>query len=498
MTRELEPWRQWLNRYDAAPVPGPLQAWTVTIDEVGVVLELEPPSRVRVSVPLMADLAALSIVAKEQALYTKKRVFTGDASLDDAVVIHVPHIAVYGAFDAATRAGLRHLVALGVTASGGMLRWAPDEEHPDIASVVVGMVEVARRLALPEHEARMAIAHIIERDPNPSVRATYERAFGSAPDIRDARAALVTESATDDQVRLQLLAQQVSDPRLSAATREAALKAVLDDFPFARIEPFVLQMPRGVRSFVLAVLRRLERETDLEAKRSGGRMALHLAHGASLGASEIKAMAGVLAPLALPQALDFFLACIERLDGGVVQHGFEGLLLLDDHVDVVSSRVPATLQLRMARALPGLAWGKPERVNAIYDRFYTRHGMSDAELQLSYLNTMAAAHRWLRETGGPPHAYRGQHLGLARSLLGGQREVITVAAACDLLAEVGEVADIAQLNPMTEGFFRSSIVKEAARNAIALIMKRENVRAETGALALSEGNVGGLSEPESP
>ncbi len=492
---ELAKWRDWLHQYEAAPVPGPLQGWTVTIDEVGVVVELEQ-GRVRVSVPLMQGLQGLTIVAKADALYTKKRVFTGDAELDDAVVMHVPIIAVYAAFDADGRKDILHLVALGMTASGGMLRWSPQQVSV-VAPVVESMVALAKRLAQADASSRVAIARIIELDPNPSVRATYERAFGYAPDIRDARALLASEATTDDDVRLQVLASQVSNPGLSHEVRNAALQAILKEFPLAKVEPLVMVMPRGTRSHYLLAYERLAAATTIDDKRRVARMALHFAYGVSLGASEIKALARALVPLGLPQAIDFFLACIARLDGGVVDLGFEGLMILDDHTDAILGRISDGLQRRMARAVTGLAWGKPERVGAMFHRLYERYAATDGELHTSFLSTMAAAHRHLRETGYAPHPMRALHLALARELLGG-RSNVTPVAACDLLAEVGEISDIAALTPLTEGFFRSVMVKEAARNAIALIMERENVRAETGALALSEGNVGGLSEAEPP
>lgn len=493
MSDELEAWRKWLHQYDAAPVPGPLHGWTVTIDGVGVVVELDR-GQVRASVPLMPGLEGLAIVAKEQALYTKKRVFTGDAELDDGVVMHVPLIAAYAAFDAEGRKDIQRLVGLGVTASGGMLRWSPGQVVA-IGPVIASMVALATRLAQSEASSRVAIARIIERDPNPSVRSTYERAFGHAPDIRDARALLVSEGTSDDDVRLQVLALQVGDPGLSHAVRNAALETVLAEFPLAKVEPLVMVMPRGTRSHYLLAYERLAAATTIDDKRRLARMALHFAHGVSLGASEIKALARALVPLGVPQAIDFFLACIARLDGGVVDLGFEGLMILDAQADAILARISEPLQRRMARAVTGLAWGKPERVGALFHRLYERYAATDGELHTSFLSTMASAHRTLREAGRAPHPMRAQHLALARELLGG-RSNMTPMAACDLLAEVGEISDLATLSPMTEGFFRSTVIKEAARSAIAKIMERENVRAETGALALSDANVGGLSEAE--
>src|SRR5690606_15289658 len=117
---------------------------------------------------------------------------------------------------------------------------------------------------------------------------------------------------------------------------------------------------------------------------------------------------------------------------------------------------------------------------------------SEDDLARRYLVALAIAARGLDEAarrerrGWAPIARR------ARAFVASEVSDV-VAAAVELLGEIGEVTDLPLLNPLTEGFFRAGRIKDAARAAVARIKVRAQVRDEHGALSLAQGEAGDLS-----
>ena len=67
--------------------------------------------------------------------------------------------------------------------------------------------------------------------------------------------------------------------------------------------------------------------------------------------------------------------------------------------------------------------------------------------------------------------------------LDNEREVIQLAAI-EALARIGTVESVSELSLMTEGLFRDSDLRDAARAAIEMILSRTG--AEAGSLSLAE------------
>lgn len=280
-TDELAPWRAWVHARDARMVVGERSAWSVEVEPgLRVALEVVPEGRgvasVRVTVPLPESLAGLSMVGVEHAIYKRGRAFTGDARFDDQVVMHVPSAALFGALDAGTRWLIGGLVERGVIAAGGALRlepWASSMLPPDaVGPCIAEMIDLARALAIDPQAAREGIAMILETDPNPAVRDTYERAFGAAPDIRDARAE-VKRRLADDTERYGLLAQQVRDPSLGLIVRRDACLKLVHEFALTRCEEVIVGLPpKLAEGLVEHVLMAIRHATDPAEARAGARL----------------------------------------------------------------------------------------------------------------------------------------------------------------------------------------------------------------------------------
>jgi len=157
---------------------------------------------------------------------------------EDPVVMHVPELGLYGAFDASTRRLIRTLVGNGMSASGGALRletWATAVLVDDlVAETVEGMVTLAVQLCQTPAERDDGIAEIIDGDPNHVVRKTCEQAFGAATDIRDARVLLqVRRQASGSGNRKSVLSEQAVDIRLGLTVRQEAYERLLNELPLA-------------------------------------------------------------------------------------------------------------------------------------------------------------------------------------------------------------------------------------------------------------------------
>lgn len=501
----LEPWRHWLNRYTAKPLPGPMQAWSVTVREVEVVLEVVPEAptlaQVRVVVPLPGELAALSIVSAAHSLQKKQRVYTGDAELDDAVVMHVPDLGLYGAFDAATRRLITVMVERGLVAAGGALRlepWATARLADDLVDETVeGMITLALELRMTPDERREGIAAIIESDPLDAVRTTYDQAFAAAADIRDARAKLRAQMqagfGTGD--RLELLAHQAGDKGLGLAVRQNALEQLLIEFRLTRIEACFTRVPAKLgEAIVPRVLLRLEHLEEPEERRAGARILTRLVRGwASVPVSTAIEIAKVVAPLGEPEALDFLGACASRMTESLAALGWRGLLAMSEvpAADVLKWLSPEAY-MRLEDNAPYIGW-ELVTIGPVYLELLRRLDGDRPKLTASYLETLAHVVRKRREGGvevARDVCQRGAEL--ARGFLD-EGDVEVVAMTIGALGEVGAVTDLARLAPLAEGFFRSGRIKDAAREALRSIREREAVRAQSGALTLADDAGGGLS-----
>lgn len=502
----LDPWRRWLWSHAARLVPGPTQAWSVVVREVQVVLEIVPETartaHPRLSIALPDTFAGLSIVSAEHALYKKQRVYTGDAELDDAVVMHVPDLGLYGAFDAPTRRLVGTLVGRGVTASGGTLRlepWASRSLAADeVADTIEGMIALALELIAARDARAFGIAEILENDPNAAVRETYERAFAAAADVRDARAklraqGLVTDGSGD---RFALLAGQSSDVGLSLSVRVMAFERLFEEFALARVEPLVGKVPAKIgEALVPLVLARAAAEQDPDSLRTCAKILVRLVRmWSSIPVSTALEIAMLVAPMDEAEALDFLATCASRNDDRLATVAQQGLLRMTSvGARELLKRLHPETRARLEDNAPNLAWAAPELVAPVFLVLLQELGDERPKLAKSYLETMAHALERMKHNLEPLTATgRERHAAAVRRFLEAD-DVELVVITMSLLGEVGDLGDLARLSPLTEGFFRSSRIKDAAKAALGTIRQREAIREETGALALSEHDEGGLA-----
>ena len=401
----LEPWRRWLWTHTVRPMPGPTQAWSVMVREVKVVLEVvaETPrlAHVRALVALPESLAGLTIVSAEHALYKKQRVYTGDAQLDDAVVIHVPDLGAYGAFDAPTRRLIGTLVAHGMTAGGGSLRlepWASRALDADEADdVIEGMIALVLELTTARAAGAFGIAEILENDPNLAVRETYERAFAGVADVRDARAKLHAQGQVTDGRgdRFALLAGQSSDASLSLGVRLMAFEHLFKEFELARVEPLVGKIPAKLgEGLVPLVLSQLACEQEPEVHRTGARILVRLVRTwTSVPVTTALEIAKLVAPLDEAEALDFLATCAGRTSDQIAALAQQGLLRMTTVAprDVLKRLLPET-RTRLEENAPNLAWAATELVAPVFLELLRGLDSANPKLAKCYLETIARAH----------------------------------------------------------------------------------------------------------
>lgn len=529
----LEPWRAFLHRFDAAIVPGPRPAWQVAVRGIEVTVELAPDgvhaAPVRVSMALPLRMRALSIVGRERALYTKGRLFTGDAELDDAVVVHAPDNSLYGIFDYGGRELVAGLVAAGVHASGGALvlePWAASAlEGAQIAATLEAMTSLALMLSQPPDELLAGIARIVEGDPNPAVRATYEHGFGGAADVRDARAKLRVEGqGFGTSERLELLASQAKDSALGIAVRREAYERMLIEFRLERVTGRFDEVPSALRAVLVPrVLARMKEHADeVRAQRAthpetdangtppvvprplaesqadriaGARILLALARGERFDGPVAREVVAALSPLALPEGLPFLASCAGRGVGGEESLGdlaIAALFVLDVDVDAILAELGHdVVRARVLDRAPQALWHHPR---ALGPRYLELLGRAHPQARSRYLESLALAHAHWR-TSGRPHPERAAHRERALAWLDSEEAEIQ-AAALSVLAELGEVPDLPRIGTYTSGFFRPGKVKDAARRALDEIRERLNVPEDAGGLSLAEPSGGGLSTPD--
>lgn len=508
----LGPWRRWLAQHDAWPVPGIPQAWAADVRGVEVVLEVVPEALdragVRVVVPLPADLDGLSIVSVTHALDTRKRSLTGDALFDRAVVMHLPDARLFGALDRGTRDRIRTLVGRGGAALGRALRlepWATSwigaeafgsdaDRDRYVANAIDDMVALAIALRVDPASARQGLARILEHETDASVRETYERMFGLAAEVRDARARLqasgMGDTAGASQARLGLLTTQARDGSLGAAVRQEALVRLLAEFALSRIGEAFVDIPSAIGEVLVPrVIAHARAAREIAERRAGARILTRLVRRWPMLPVEVAAsILEVSAPSGEPELLPLCVRCLGLGLDALVAPSVLCLLRMQRPAEDILLALPDELVARVMRAAPGCALTEPEAVGALFLALFGRVRDEDSELVARYLQAIGSAQRHQRPD-------RAQYAALLRPYLASPHAPVQLAAI-DALAQAGEVGDLGRLAPFTEGMFRSVRIKAAARRAVATIRERARERAEVGALALSDGLEGGLAEPD--
>ena len=200
-----------------------------------------------------------------------------------------------------------------------------------------------------------------------------------------------------------------------------------------------------------------------------------------------------MAPLGEEHALEFLIDSSRRVSRDLATLGFAGLL----HMRVVAPETIITRLgdegvERLSMAAPSLALDSPNVIGPLFLELLN-WSRDHPKALASLIDAIARAHRTLGDDDGTPFGPQicAQHAASVREVDQSNSEV--QLAVIKVFAEVGAIGDLVTLSPLTEGFFRSGVIKDAAREAMRRIKERQGVRDETGALALSEQTIGGLA-----
>ncbi|MCC6623209.1 MAG: HEAT repeat domain-containing protein [Deltaproteobacteria bacterium] len=458
------------------------RTWTGHARGVPVRVEVIPDGpasrKVRVAFPL--DRRGLVMVSSAHVLSTDGRALTGDPEFDGAIHLRVDDPIDLGCFTEATRALARELIARGGHAAHGALRLEPwaDVDDDALPAVLERMVELARALAIPTNEAVRRFAIITATDPDAAVRAAFSaRAGGSLPLASAIAGALARESGTADDATFARLAGQLDDDVVGLKAKHATLVKLLSLFPADRCAPIVRQIAAGRSTRPLA-LRALVRRLEESAADPAPWLTLLAAcvEGPPIAADIAEAIARACADANHAAALPCLIALASDDDPRTATAALRALVRLPISPDDLYDALPHWARRRIASQAPDDLFDDPARAVALVARCHRDHhgaglppGVREATLRV------------LAEHGDASV----QDL-LVAGLEVDDEEVraLTIAG----LGRVGDADALAALRPLASGFFRSTYIKAAARDASEIIQER---LAGRGSLSLAEDGAAG-------
>ena len=487
-------------RFELEYAGGPEPTWAGSADGVPIRIIAAPgrgPTRLRFELALPDHRRSLLVVAAGHVLTFGNALRTGDVPFDEHTFLQTADASTLGCFDAPTRALAAELTALGAFVSGGALRLdsevLSEQQLTDIDEHLQGLVGFAKRLHIDEAHANHEMVRIARSDPNPNVRIAFAGHLGDSAQLRDAdRLERVRAESDGEDTTLARLTAQLHAPASGRAVRLEAALRLLALFPLARVERALSLVASDLAAPLIERIAQIMHRHEADEASSqevlpvAARVLIELAaRTPDLDDETFEQLLGALALAPLPESFELVLHLCGRKSVAVVTRALVVLHKLGKPpFDIMRSLSPsATGQLQ--HLLPTFARNHPELGASLLIEFFDRIEPRNVNPRITYLRAMAATRdvsvgpRLVRELDSP---YEEMQLAVVEALL-----------------HLGDLSAVPALKPLTEGLFRSSQLKSAARAAIEAIRAREGARALPGALSLAEGGgPGGLAIPPDP
>jgi hypothetical protein len=452
-----------------------------------------PPQTFDLALTLTPTTPRPNLFAVPQAIWLgdpKSLRQTFDVRFDEAIALRCePRLVAL--FDHERRQAILALMTehTCVIDAGRVLLFLP-ADHPHLTAVITDAVDLARHLATPD--LAPGVARFLT-DPNPDVRDHFTRLAGTDNDLTSLVAAVRADAtlSSPDISHAALLAQ-VRDPALDLERRSAAFSAMLRRFPWSethdalpRIKVFfgaLSSVNRGA-PFLAMLLDTLpdwlspDVDTDAAFSLLEAAWSVRPPLTPELG----RAFARIIQRLGRHETLDWVGDLLDTRDP--TQHD-EALLALDA---IGASR--AEIRKLIGPGLRGLLIDRAPHLARTH-----RRGAAFLELAASSLPPASSGHlqlfiEQLGELGDPDSVpFLLTHCEHAHDAV---REAVLVA-----IGRCGTLDHVAYLEPQTTGLFRSSRIKQLARDAIAAIRERAGLKDNPGALSLADKTPGGLSLPD--
>ncbi len=364
------------------------------------------------------------------------------------------------------------------------------QDHPQLTEVITDAVNLARHLGTTD--LAPCVARFLA-DPSPHVRDHFTQLAGTDTDLTSLVAAVRADAilSSPDISHAALLAQ-VRDPALDLERRSAAFSEMLRRFPWsettnaiARIKVFfgaLSSVNRGA-PFIAMIHDTLpywlspDVDTDAAFSLLEAAWSVRPPLTPELG----RPFARIIQRLGRHETLDWVGDLLDTRDPTLHD---EALLALDA---IGASR--AEIRKLIGPGLRGLLIDRAPHLARTH-----RRGAAFLELAASALPPASSGHlqhfiEQLGELGDPDSVpYLFTHIEHAHDAV---REAVLVA-----LGRCGTLDHVAYLEPQTTGLFRSSRIKQLARDAIAAIRERAGIKDNPGALSLADKTPGGLSLPD--
>jgi len=490
-------------------------AWQVTVDGATLTIEVVPSWKeegdLRVSVPFAQTGSRMHLVRPAHALSEEGRILTGDAALDQRVLLFGDPVSALAVLGANTRRLLIELLDLGLSFGPGRLvlePWATTMLVGDeITHALKKMAQLSAALALPERAQSFArIAALAVGDPDPEVRRTLAALAAEHPEIRTADAyRLARHSKVADDATFTALATLVRDASTPQRRWREAWQRLLALFPVGRVSSLFGSVDAATVDFLVGQLvgRAARADAPDDAGRPGGAeppsgvaaiaAAIHILlekHG-TLDASGTIGVAQVFRKARFTRGVPWLVRALHRLDSKEAKRAaLEALLVMPvPAADIVGKLVGDGRAFAIDEA-PNAIETLERPIGPLYIALFTASQTSAGastevhrDTVLRYLDSFAAL-------ADPLVA------DLVVPLVTASDDAVRVAALRTLGA-IGELRHIELIAPQSRGFFRASELKQAAAAAMEAIRERHLPDAERGALALAEDGGGlALSEGE--
>lgn len=485
-------------------------AWQVTVDGATLAIEVVPSWReegdLRVSVPFAEEGSRMHLVRPAHALSEEGRILTGDAALDQRVLLFGEPVSVLAVLGANTRRLLIELLDLGLSFSPGRLvlePWATSMLAGDaIGHALKKMAHLSHALAPPEGAQSFArIAALAVGDPDPEVRRTLAALAAEHPEIRTADAyRLVRHATVADDATFAALATLVRDTSTPQRRWREAWQRLLALFPVGRVSSLFGWVDEATFDFLIGQLvgRAARAAAPVDAGRPGGAeppagveaiaAAIHLLlekHG-PLDASGTIGVAQVFRKARFTKGVPWLVRALHRANSKeAMRAALEALLVMPVPAADIVDKLLADGRAFAIDEAPNVVESLERPIGALYFALFTASqagaGASTAahrDTVLRYLDSFVALE-------DPSVA------DLVVPLVTAPDDAVRLMALRTLGA-IGELRHLELIAPHSRGFFRASELKQAAAAAMEAIRARHLPNAERGALALAEDG-GGLA-----
>lgn len=481
---------EWREALEAARWDG--QRYAIVVDGVAVYVRVRSTSmdlgELEVRVPLPDGWTGLSITRPAHAF--GQRFKTGDELFDAAAWVAHGATTELAWMSAHGRSMVADVLERGAFVAGGEVvlpEWATDRLAQDgVGATLSALARVCQLLRAASDKPLERLARIAATDPVDAVRQRLQTLAEADPVLKSAIARELVAAADDmsDETFEQLVALVTITGTHAQKAKRPAWSKLVHLFPVERLRPVFDAAPKGDTELILGHVVRRADEVP-EAERGAWREALL----ALCAKKKLEPSAGILCALAFGrwktvEAVPWLVAQLER-DGlnELLRAVVKALLAMPVPARAILDRLTPARLVWLSAAAPGVVTADSELGPLFFgllERLADGGVDEQAASAVDYVRTLTM---------------RGDAavVPFAESFLDSEDEALLVASL-DALGALGGLAHLPLVVPLSKGFFRSGVVKQAAVQASASI--RERSPASEGGLSLSAGEGGALSIDE--